>query len=309
MLSPLAEIEDCPGDHLAFAPDGRRWAVVDSRRIRLGTGEAIESDVVAPRRVVHLVFASNARRLLACPDVYDLAAGSWSPVTWLNGALVDGFDDLRGADRCVFLHGAFASDGRDLALVTRYQPSRELGATDSYSGPHIRLLVIDSSGALRGQLYAGSSELYAVTFSDQHVIAGAETLTVWDRASLGEVAQLAHSVVVVAVAVAPATGRLAAGDIAGEVSVWDPASGERLAFWHGHDGGTNAVAWHPTGQLVATSGADEAVRIWAPDGTLLHEETVGGGARTLAFDPGGGRLAVVAGEQPNLRFFALEPPT
>jgi hypothetical protein len=48
------------------------------------------------------------------------------------------------------------------------------------------------------------------------------------------------------------------------------------------------------------------MRVWSPDGTLLHEEALGGWPRALAFDPTGAHLAAVTDARPpRLTIFAI----
>lgn len=93
-------------------------------------------------------------------------------------------------------------------------------------------------------------------------------------------------------AVSPDGARVAAGTAAGEVVVWDAATGEWLAQLRGGTGGT-ALAWAPDGGIAS---AWTTINLW-PGGEGVpgqHRLELPGhapGTRDLAFSPDGSRLA------------------
>jgi WD40 repeat protein len=100
---------------------------------------------------------------------------------------------------------------------------------------------------------------------------------------------------------------LAAVSAAGPVSLLAAADGAVRHVLPGHEGGSNAAAWQPGSQVLATGGQDGSVRIW--DGAAgQHVATAELGAawvEHLAWRPAGGvaTLAAAAGR----RFVYLNP--
>jgi WD40 repeat protein len=87
--------------------------------------------------------------------------------------------------------------------------------------------------------------------------------------------------------------RIAAGTIGGSVVVVDAARGAEVARLRGHIDLVLDVAFQPHGNLVASAGADNTVRLWDPDrggmdGAPLVEHT--DRATSLSFTPDGTRL-------------------
>jgi len=86
--------------------------------------------------------------------------------------------------------------------------------------------------------------------------------------------------------------RLAAGYQSGNVSVWETSSWREVWRFQGTLGPVHALAFHPSGRLLATGGADRMVRLWnltTGQTTAVyrgHDDVL-----TLAFGPRGDWLA------------------
>ncbi len=108
-----------------------------------------------------------------------------------------------------------------------------------------------------------------------------------------------------AMAVGPRNERLAIGDEAGQIALFDPLSGEPLATLAGHDGPVRDLGWFPGDVKLVSNGADrrtiisDAVRGTRLESWELHRRGVSGlavGARNrspLAVGTEDGRLLLV----------------
>jgi RNA polymerase sigma factor (sigma-70 family) len=88
--------------------------------------------------------------------------------------------------------------------------------------------------------------------------------------------------------------------------VWDPRTGKKLGAFPGHPKGTYADAVSPDGKWIATSGADQKVRLRAA-GTLEEvwvSETKGSIGYDIEFTPDGKELAV-GSDKPGVRVFEV----
>lgn len=107
------------------------------------------------------------------------------------------------------------------------------------------------------------------------------------------------SLTIASVAVAP-DGTSAWGDAGGKLSIRSP--GGELVVIRAHRGEINSVSFSPDGGTVLTGGADGAIHIWQPDGTLTGSITVDAGriwsavyspdGRSIAAGCDGGRVLV-----------------
>jgi serine/threonine protein kinase/WD40 repeat protein len=71
-----------------------------------------------------------------------------------------------------------------------------------------------------------------------------------------------HAARVQALALAADGTRLASGDSAGILKLWDTQTGSELLSMDAHANGVEAIALHPAGRQMASIGSDAALRIW-----------------------------------------------
>jgi len=307
-LKQIADLSGLSGTALAFDRAGKRWALGDDRTIQLGHDAALDRKLTAGDAVYQLAFSADGKHLFASPEIYDLARDAWQPLPSLAQALAGGLAEPPPADQLGVVAATFAADGKDLVLSVRFQPTRELGHVDDYHGPGERLLLVGADRALRAALYEGDRELRAHAVSDRLIAAGGKVVQVWDRQSLRKVAELKHNLGAYALAFNPAGDRLAVITAGGEVSIWDPAAGTRLASFTAHQGDGYAIAFHPTLPIIATGGQDGKLKLWSLTGQAIHEEPLGGWVRAVAFDAAGTRLGAATWDRPpHLHIYAVSP--
>lgn len=306
ILEVVADLTGPYGDHLALDRGGKRWALTDGLTLQLGGDGTLERKLAAPEPIHHLAWSSDGTRLLASPQIYDPAADAWAELPDLDRAMTGGLDAPPPPEQLGVAAAAHAPDGRELVIATCFQPSRQLDAVESYTGPRQRLLLLGPDRELRGALYAGDGEVRAIAVGDRLIAAGGATVQVWERASMRKLADLEHERVARALAFNAAGEILGVITADGRVSLWDLTSSHLLAAFPAHRGGGDAIAFHPRQPIVATGGQDGTLQLWSLDGGSLRTEALGGWVRAVAFDPTGARLgAVVRDRPPRLVLYAV----
>ena len=160
-------------------------------------------------------------------------------------------------------------------------------------------------GRLRA--FRHDSPVTAIAFvGDGLAAAGHEdgTVNLWDAAEGAVLAPLAgegHSAAVsalaailpdaVALGLAEATPLLASGDVTGVVIVWDPAARSQAARVEAHTGAVTSMAFSADGSMLATVGADGALKLWdTATGVMLLMVDGVGPALSVMFNAAGNLL-------------------
>ena len=223
------------------------------------------------------------------PDGTKLAVGTYDEVRLVDPSSRKTISKLSTSNGYV-RSLAFSEDGGQVAIAD-YQS----------------LSLWDVAAKRRLRAFAGhTGYVTAVLLLDERLVSGSEdgTVRVWDIASGAEVERFDIGVPVNDVAVAPDGTLLAvaAGDATrpnrpGPVTLWDLASGEKVADLVGHERAALAVAFSPDGSRLASAGEDEKVNLY----DVAARNPVGyyaGHSRSVndfAFLAGGELLASISG--------------
>jgi RNA polymerase sigma factor (sigma-70 family) len=173
-------------------------------------------------------------------------------------------------------------------LTLAFSPDGRWIASGGYDGC-VRLWDAATGRALHTMPGHGR-EVTSVVFSpDGKVLASASddhTIRLWDPATgKDHQPRQGHHGSVRAIAISP-DGKFAAACCAGAVHLWSLDSAERLHEFRGHTGGIYSVAFSADGRNVASTGADETIRIWdVAKGHEVRQLRGHGGASYVAFAP------------------------
>jgi len=266
------ELDVGPVVALAFSRDGERLALggMDGRVLVRSTDGAEVCALEGHERAVRtLAFLPDGRLLSGGRDgtvrTWDLADAAQIDVHRLpdaivaaNGTLAVAADGtVRTADGDTFRLGAaptaaaVSADGRLLAFGA---PDRTLRFRDLEAG-RVRTIASGHTAIVQG---------VAFTTDGEHVVTGAHdgALRVWETAT-GRCVSVLHghrSLVVVAVAVDPATGRVASASADGDVKFWDASPREPIPTLRGHR--AVALGFDRAGERLATCAHDGTVTVW-----------------------------------------------
>ena len=239
---------------LAISPDGLRIASCsEDETVRVWdglTGQPLEVLTGHTAPVPQVAFSQDSRKIISA--AFDGTMRIW--------------DSDRIQSACLRGHGRYVYDvtfaGEDRAASVAWDGTLRLWnlATSKQEQlmNHQANVVIAVASDSRGKRLATLSR-----FADQDSLG--RIVTIWDQAS-GAITQTIplsrSSWSDSRLAFNPQGDQIAVADIAGPIRLFDANTGNELAQFAGHPGGTIDVAFHPQKAQLASGGMDGIVRLW-----------------------------------------------
>jgi WD40 repeat protein len=280
-----------PVEVASFSRDGKRIATGGqdntARLWDAATGKELRKFAGHTSRIRGVAFSPDGKRLVTAG--WNPTARLWDVETGKQLAELKHTSGLDGA--------AFSPDGKSVALATGW------GNTAT---------VWDVTGDVARPRWSGKiNHCFAVAFSadGQRLAAGGwdSAVHVWDVSTgkeLNASRPVGHTTWVHTAAFLPDRKTLVSASADGQVIVWDVAGARPLRQGQAPASRAWSLAVSPDGKTLAVGCHDKTVLLW--DAATLKPAGTGkfqadGSVRGLAFSPDGRRLAVVSGDEPDLR--------
>lgn len=222
-----------------------------------------------PTTPVSLAFLLDGR-ILAC------ALGDGTVQLWNteSGAWTRTFATKANAHAVV----AASSDGQWLAYTGPDNGLHLWNATDDTQEPPLR----GHADVVNAVAFSPDGKLLATGGEDMKVI-------VWDLETYTPLRTLSARAAVLALAFAPNSRMLAAGDAAGAIQSWEIPGGGDLAYTVAQDDALTTLAYSPDGKWLATAGQQNFFKLWRvgverDDRTFKNAPEV---TNAVAFSPDG----------------------
>jgi len=231
---------------VTYSPDAKKILVAgDDNIARLydsSTGELLREFSGHEQAVISVAYSHSGQTIATSSD--DKTARIWDVET---GEEVKNFEGHTES-----IYGvAFSSDDRYL-LTSGYD--RVAILWDVESGVAVRRFI-----GHQGSLYGGT-----ISADDKWVLtAGFDgTARLWPSGIQPDPRSFRHTSSIVTLALSPDGKTIGSGTTAGQATLWNAETGEKLRKLVGHTYTVECVAFSPDGKHVATAADDQTVRIW-----------------------------------------------
>jgi len=169
--------------------------------------------------------------------------------------------------------GAWSGNGRYLATA---------GGTQEEPGDKSVVVVWDARTFKPvHELHGHTDSVLAAAFSPKGGCLATsgddKTLRIWDTATGESFHAIRVDAPIHSLAWSPDGARLASGDRAGFLVIWEPTAGGALLSVCGHAGTVTSIAWSPDQRTLLTGSTDTTAKIW--DTGLLPQSVVGSRAK------------------------------
>jgi WD40 repeat protein len=315
-LKRIAEYKQGYGRDIGFYGDGTRWATASTGLIHLWNGSELLKSIDVPDYVQGSIrFSPDGQAVYVGAWRVDTATYETSYVLPNRDILIATIDleDNPRSEQFGITHAEWTADVSKFVARTMYRPSREIGATDDYTGPDNQIIILD---ALTPYLVA-DLELESMLFPDRGltlasrwIATGGEDVEVWDLETGDSVQSLDSDDYCQSVRFSPDESYLSSTHNDGTIYLWDTRDWLGHVKWKAHEDVTRGVAFHPTRPLLASFGGDEYIKLWSirtsnPQqvAQIKMEREIEG----LAFHPSGDRLYITASyPAPAVSIYSIE---